>query len=160
MTKVSNVYLGLRRLPPDCATQGPLRPGPLSLAPVRTAGRGYAWPPVGTGDGRWGRGPGVDAPGGSAGRYVTPARLPGVAVGSTGGGAPGPGTGDDPPRPPRVGWKPAARSGVARVTATCTGRPRRRDSASVIVGRSLISIWSRVKVSGTDSSTVSWTMAR
>src|SRR5690606_41786818 len=103
MTKVSNVYLGLRRLPPDCATQGPLRPGPLSLAPARTAGRGYAWPPVGTGDGRWGRGPGVDAPGGSAGRYVTPARQPGVAVCSAGRDEPCPGTGDEPAGPTQAG---------------------------------------------------------
>src|SRR5690606_30001566 len=35
ITNVSNWYLGLSRLPPDCTTQRSPRPGPLSLGSIR-----------------------------------------------------------------------------------------------------------------------------
>jgi hypothetical protein len=50
-------------------------------------------------------------------------------------------------------------SGGRTVTATWMARPRWRQSASVIAGRSWDSITSRVNASGTASSAVSSTMA-
>jgi hypothetical protein len=60
-----------------------------------------------------------------------------------------------------AGRVPAAPSSGGRtVTATWIGRPSRRDSASVIEGRSRDSMTSRVNASGTDTSAVSSTIAR
>jgi len=53
-----------------------------------------------------------------------------------------------------------APSGARTVTATWIARPSRRDSASVIAGRSFDSITSRVNASGTATSAVSSTIAR
>ena len=62
----------------------------------------------------------------------------------------------------RARCRPAAwpSSGGRTVTATWIGRPSRRDSASVIAGRSRDSMTSRVNASGTESSAVSSTIAR
>src|SRR5690606_36963096 len=98
-----------------------------------------------------GQGPGGnEAPG--SGREAGGAGARPVATGHpAGGGAVGPGA---------VGPGVAGRPAGLSVTATWTVRPSLRESASVIAGRSFISIWSRVNASGTDSSAVSSTIAR
>src|SRR5690606_37247993 len=231
ITKVSNRYLGLSRLPPDCTTQRSPRPGPLSLGstrprlgPIRPrSGRprsraggigagpvapadsgeanpgsaggtptcgysletcgyspeGYSWPvwywppgsppawsPPSWNPPSWN----LPAPGrplsgralGACGPGAGQRRWPSVSPGSgrEAGGAGARPVATHPASPGPAGPGEAGRSGGLSVTATWMGRPSLRESASVIAGRSFISIWSRVNASGTDNSAVSSTIAR